>query len=89
LLVRGDEPVPVINGNEIRIVNVDRLSPDRVSTNWQMIISAGMGIRVTRSIYFTFEPQYRYYLNSYYSQQMKNYKKPYSIGIRAGLLLNF
>ena len=75
LLVRGEEPVPTVNGKEIRIINVEKESPDRVSTNWQMIVSAGIGIRVYKSMTFTLEPQYRYYLNSYYSQQMSNYKK--------------
>ncbi|OQX76245.1 MAG: hypothetical protein B6D61_09085 [Bacteroidetes bacterium 4484_249] len=89
ILIHGHEPVPTVNGKEIRIINVDRLSPGRVSTSWQMIIRAGFAVKVYKSLSLTLEPQYRYYLNSYYSQQMNNYKKPYSIGIRAGVLINF
>ena len=89
VLLKGDEPVPTVNGKEVRIININRLSPGRLSTNWQIMLSAGINIQAHKSLSLTLEPQYRYYLNSYYSQQMNKYKKPYSIGIRAGVLINF
>jgi hypothetical protein len=89
LLIKGDEPVPTVNGNEIRIINVDRTSPDRITANWQMVLGAGVAVRLHKYLSLTIEPQYRYYLNSYYSQQIDKFKKPYSVGVRAGVLFNF
>ncbi len=78
-----------INESGIRVLNMHNQTPCSISTNWQLIFGIGIAYKVHRKINIVFEPQFRYYLNSYYIDSGGKTKKPYSINLRAGIIYNF
>lgn len=59
-------------------------------TNWQALFSAGLEYHVSSTIRFALEPRIKYYFNPVYNldNTIKN-EKPYSIGIRTGVVIDF
>jgi len=78
-----------VNESGIRVIDVQNQTPCSISTNWQLIIGAGIAYRLKRKISLSMEPQFRYYLNTEYQSGDGKIKKPYSFTIRAGILYNF
>lgn len=66
--------------------SIESLSPDRISTNWQIAAGLSMGLHLSRRFTFTAEPTFKSYLRPVYQN---NRTKPQSIGIKAGLLYRF
>ena len=75
--------------NQDQIIRVDNELPSRIHTNWQFVLSAGTSIKLGNNLSFSFEPMFRYYLQSAYEQNKLNTRHPYSIGLKSGLLFNF
>jgi len=78
-----------INESGIRVLNVYNQTPCSISTNWQLVLGIGIAYKVHRKINIVFEPQFRYYLNSYYNDSDGKTNKPYSLNFRAGIIYNF
>jgi len=89
VLLKGDAPVPTVDGKALTITNIDRVSPFMVTTKWQVMLSAGVAVPLNKLVMFAVEPQFRYSLKTYSDQNLQYNKKPYSIGVKAGLLINF
>ncbi len=89
VLLKGDESIPTVDGKEITITNVDRLSPYMITTKWQAMVSAGVAVPLNKLLIFAVEPQFRYLLSTYSDQNLQYDKRPYSIGVKVGLLINF
>ncbi len=66
-------------------------APDpMVKTNWQALISAGLEYHITHSVHLAVEPRMKYYFNPVYNIDGElNRKKPYSLGVRTGLVFDF
>ncbi|MCF8231565.1 MAG: hypothetical protein K9J27_05190 [Bacteroidales bacterium] len=59
-------------------------------TNWQILFSAGIEYRVSSTIHFALEPRIKYYFDPVYNlDNTINRKKPYSIGVRTGVVVDF
>lgn len=68
------------------LIGIDNQSPSRVSANWQIAAGLGVGVRLSPRFTFLAEPVYRSYLRPVY---LNSGTKPYSLGIRTGLLYRF
>lgn len=59
-------------------------------TNWQALFSAGIEYHVSSTIRFALEPRIKYYFNPVYNlDNTLNNEKPYSVGVRTGLVIDF
>ena len=72
------------------ITNMTAPEP-RAKTNWQALFSAGIEYHVSSTIRFALEPRIKYYFNPVYNldNTIKKNEKPYSIGIRTGVVIDF
>ncbi|MEZ5195062.1 MAG: outer membrane beta-barrel protein [Bacteroidales bacterium] len=75
--------------SDAKILNVDSEMPGRIKTNWQIVLSGGLSYRISNNISLAAEPMFRYYIKSAYENNLNTTKRPYSIGLRLGLLINF
>lgn len=75
--------------NQNKIINVENEVPARIRTNWQLIMSGGVSLGLSEKLSISLEPIFRYYIKSNYEQNNLNSKNPYSVGLRAGLQVNF
>lgn len=73
--------------DDIKIIEVDERITERIKTNWQLILGAGVNYQLTDSWEVALEPTFRYYLNAAYDSKQLNTKHPYAFGIRAGVYL--
>jgi hypothetical protein len=76
------------NPGENMVIGIYKITPDRVSLNWQAIGGLNASARLTKSIFFELEPQAKYYYQSIYEKSGFT-KKPWSIGIRTAVLYKF
>jgi hypothetical protein len=89
LLIRGYEPVPVLNGKEIRILKMTKKSSVTYLSDWQLLTSIGMQYPVLQNINLNIETEYRSSTTSYFDTKSASYQKPFSLSIRAGLIYLF
>ena len=89
ILLQGKEPVPVLDGEDFHITKVIRKSPFSKKTAWQVIFSGGVYYPLGNALMLGTEIIYRSDLNQVYSLGNKEFIRPYSWSIRAGLKYNF
>lgn len=76
----------VYDPGENLVLGIKNITPDQVSINWQAIGGMNASLALSKSLYFEFEPQARYYYQSIY-EKSGYIKKPWSIGIRAAVMI--
>lgn len=77
-----------ISDNQNRIINVESEVPSRIESNLQVMFTGGATMSIGKNMTLSIEPVFRYYIKSAYEINNIKTKNPYSIGLRAGLLLN-
>jgi hypothetical protein len=70
------------------VLGIKNITPDQVSINWQAIGGFNASVAITKSFYFEFEPQAKYYYQSIYEKSGYT-RKPWSIGIRTAVMIKF
>jgi hypothetical protein len=86
VMLGSDEPTVTFEQDGTTLNSIDNLSPERVSTNWQVTAGLAIGMQLSPRLSLLAEPTYKYYLRPVY----QNYNtKPQSFGIKAGLLYRF
>ncbi|MCF8368508.1 MAG: PorT family protein [Bacteroidales bacterium] len=88
LMVDENIPQELPSSFENRVLNADNNLPSRIHSCWQFTLSAGTTMKLGNNLKLSFEPLFRYYINSAYEQDRLSTKHPYSIGLRTGLLLD-
>lgn len=86
LMIGSDEQQASFSKENASLQSISDLSPDRVSANWQVAASLGVGLRLSRRFTLLAEPTYKSYLRPVYQNTRT---KPQSIGIKTGLLYRF
>jgi hypothetical protein len=89
LLVHENIPDMGLTNEKHKIVEISNDLPNKIKTNWQFIISAGLDYRFSDHISLSVEPIFRYFINSGYETGNLTTQHPYSYGVRCGLLFNF
>ena len=69
------------------VVSVNDITPDRIALNWQAMAGVNAGFRISRRFVFELEPNIRYYFDSVYEKKGTS-EKPWSLGLRAALLID-
>lgn len=71
-----------------KLVQVNRITPDRVRTNWQLNAGINYGRRLTESLWLEFEPRITYYFNSVY-EKSDNSSSPMGASIRVAVGIKY
>ncbi|MCD4664107.1 MAG: hypothetical protein K8R68_02475 [Bacteroidales bacterium] len=89
IMIHDSKPDVYIPEEQYRILSIENEIPTRIKTHWQFVFSAGASFRLSNNLSISVEPMLRYYLSSAYERNKIATKHPYSIGLRAGFLINF
>lgn len=89
ILINENVPDIGLGDSQNKILGIEDELPGRLKTNWQFVLTGGASYKLSNSFNFMLEPVFRYYINSAYEQNNTISKRPYSFGIRAGLVLGF
>jgi len=71
-----------------RIITINNITPDRIQLNWQGMGGIDAAFRLSRRFSIELEPDVRYYFNSVY-ESSEITKKPWSVGVRAAVLMTW
>ncbi len=90
LLLYKDEPEAQPYLSDASIINIEQQIPTRLTTSWKYYAGIQFRYRITDKINFELEPIFMQYLKSPYERkENKAFKRPYSIGLRTGISINF
>ena len=81
LLIETQDLQQVKNPGMNKIVQINQITPDRISTNWQIQVGINIGYETRKRLFYEIEPQFNYYFNSVY-ETSNQAKTPWSIGLR-------
>lgn len=88
ILVKNTEPRPYLTAENIAVQSYDRLAPGRIKTYWQLYVGVGLTYDITNRLGILIEPTASYNVSTVYERNYLTGKRPYSIGIRTGLIFN-
>lgn len=71
-----------------KIVQINRITPDRVKTNWQLNAGICYGRRLGESLWLEIEPRFSYYFNSVYEKSDNSYS-PMGASIRVAMGIKY
>lgn len=74
-------------GND-RIVQINRITPDRVKTNWQLNAGLNYSRRLSETFWMELEPRFSYYFNSVY-EKSDNSLSPMGASIRVAFGIKY
>ena len=84
ILINKQIPGTQLSG-DIKVFDVDARIAERIKTNWQILLGAGLTYQMSKNMDLALEPTFRYYLNSAYDRKYVSTKHPFAFGIRAGI----
>lgn len=67
-----------------KVVQINRITPDRVSTNWQLTTGINLSRRITDNLQIEIEPGFTYYFNSVYEKPQVS-SRPYGASVRIAI----
>ena len=88
LLLKTRELTSEYDPGKDQVISINNVTPDRIHLNWQAMGGINASFRLSGLIIFELEPEIRYYFNSVYEKSSPS-DKPWSIGIRGALMINF
>jgi hypothetical protein len=90
VLVDKKEPTVDFWISDAELVNIERQVPDRMSTNWRFIAGLDFGYLLTQKFSLHLEPVFEQYISPVYAKE-PGYepRKPYVMGVKAGIRYNF
>ncbi|MCK9218674.1 MAG: PorT family protein [Bacteroidales bacterium] len=88
-LINTKEADPVINYSNARIIKIDKTTPSRIKTNWQLWANLYLEYQITKKISFYVAPSCQYYLNPMVEQENIHVERPWSVGLGIGVQYNF
>lgn len=71
-----------------QLIQINRITADRVKTNWQLRAGLSLSKSVCQSLYLEIEPQYIYYFNSVY-EKTQSTSSPYGASVRIALGIKY
>jgi hypothetical protein len=87
LLIKTRELTSAYDAGKDLILTVNNITPDRIHLNWQAMAGINASFHLSRRFIFELEPNLRYYFDSVYEKSGTS-DKPWSIGIRASIMVN-
>ncbi len=90
ILVGKEEPTVDFWVSEAELVDIERQVPARMNTNWRFTAGFDFGYMLSNRISLHLEPAFEQYISPIYADQPGySPKKPYVIGLKAGIRYNF
>ena len=89
VLVAGEEPVPVLQGEELRVTRIIQKSGLSPKTDWQILFSGGVYYPLADRLMIGTEILYRTDVEQVYNTDNKSFIRPFSWSVRTGLKYNF
>ncbi len=71
-----------------KVVQINRITPDRVRTNWQLNTGINFSRRISENLQFEIEPGFTYYFNSVY-EKPKVSSRPYGASLRIAIGITY
>jgi len=88
-LVHKNMPEAAFRERDLMLGISENKQPERVNSNVQLLLSAGINYRFHENFSLSCEPMFRYYITSAYKSDYIKSKHTYTAGLRVGLLYNF
>ncbi len=90
ILLNENEPAVIFSDSEAKIITIENQTFSRINTNWQFVAGVSFNYRLNNKVILSVEPTYKQYINSVYDKRFNpQAKRPYIIGLRTGIILNF
>lgn len=86
VLLKKKEPDSDYTNDNATWIRITNDTPERIQNNFQLSIAIGLKYQLNNRLSVSAEPVYNYYLNSVYQQRYSS-KSPWSLGLRAGIIL--
>ncbi len=71
-----------------QVIQINRITPDRVKTNWQLSVGINYRRKLTRSLILEAEPAFSYYFNSVY-EKPNDLQHPYGASIKFAIGIQY
>ncbi len=90
LLNEIDAPKVNYNNPESRLIGITNNTPSRVDHNFRLHLALKLNYSITKSVSANIQPEFTKFINSVYSNN-PDYRniKPYTMGVRFGILFDF
>lgn len=85
VLLSGKSVDPAFDAGQNQLIQINRITPERVKTNWQLAARLYFGRRLSQDVWFSLEPGFHYYFNSVY-QKSDHTNLPYSFSLKASII---
>jgi hypothetical protein len=89
LLTKTYIPTVTYNDNESQLIEISNNTPQRIEHNIRIHIALRLNYNVTKTISLSAQPEFTRYINSIYKKANSNTTKPYTMGVRFGILFDF
>jgi len=83
--------VPTFNytNPEATVHSINNYSLPRLTATVQVLVNLSLQYQLSEHVGILVEPTYRYYIQGVYDVNSEDLKKPYAVGIKAGIYYNF
>ncbi|MCX6252391.1 MAG: hypothetical protein NTX61_16785 [Bacteroidetes bacterium] len=88
ILIKSRELSSGYDAGKDIVISVNNITPDRIHLNWQALAGVNGSFHLSRRFIIELEPNIRYYFDSVY-EKSGSANKPWSVGFRTALLINF
>ena len=88
LMLSKDEPVPVFDPENGRISGIVRSDPSRRNNALGILAGIRGAYRPYKNVSLILEPDFKYYVNAFQKHENSGVSQPFSIGVRAGIIIS-
>jgi len=89
LLTKTYIPTVTYDDSQSQLVEISNNTQQRVEHNIRLHIALRLNYNITKTISLSAQPEFTKYINSIYKEANTNNTKPYTMGIRFGILFDF
>ncbi|MFK5855056.1 MAG: hypothetical protein QM503_02920 [Bacteroidota bacterium] len=89
LLTKTYIPNVSYSDSKSQLIGISNNTPDRVEHNFRIHVALRLNYNITKTISLSAQPEFTSYINSIYKQPNNYQTKPYTMGIRFGILFDF
>ncbi|MEA3504122.1 MAG: hypothetical protein U9R32_02885 [Bacteroidota bacterium] len=87
-MIISDNQTYDFNNEGAQIISINNNLGERAAFNWQLMFSAGLEYKLNHFASIAIEPTIKYNINNIYENAL-HVNRPYSLGIRTGLVFDF
>lgn len=88
ILINKKEPGSDYTNESATWISISNETQERIQSNIQLSLAVGLSYQLSNKLSINMEPFYNYYIQPVYERKL-NSKSPWSVGLRAGIELQF